>query len=91
MAEGGVQIAVYALEYRLGAPLVGIRQCAAPDLERNAEVRQFASLGEQGGCYLTQRVEPHYHGIQHHNEVNPAIEALGVALTAVFPAETKSF
>lgn len=47
MAEGGVQIAVYALEYRLGAPLVGIRQCAAPDLERNAEVRQFACLGEQ--------------------------------------------
>ena len=71
--------------------MVGISQCAAPDFESYAEVRQLVRLGKQLRCYLSQRVKPHYHRIEHHNEMNPAIEALGVALTAVFAAKAKNF
>ena len=90
-AVGGIQITVNGLKNRLRASLVGISQCAAPNFESYAEVRQLVRLGKQRRCYLSQRVKPHYHRIQHHNEMYPAIKALGIAFSTIFVAEMKNF
>ena len=88
---GRVQVAVDALEDALRTPLVGIGQRAAPYLERDAQMRHLAHLGLQRRRYLAQRVEPHDHGVEHHHQVDPAVEPFRVAFPAVFAADTENF
>ena len=86
-----VQLAACLLENVFRASLVGVRQRAAPDFERQAEVAQFTRLCKQGCGCLPQRVEPHDYGIRHHHQMDPYVEAFCVTLSAVLPADLNDF
>ena len=60
------------------------RRAAAVDYFKNEADIMIATEATAEGLYLTQRVEPLYHGIEHRKQMRIAIEALYILLSAVF-------
>lgn len=82
----GVQIAVNGFKDRLGTSAVGIGQRAAGRHHGYAQTFQLQGFTLQGGHDLTQGVKAHDYGIEHHNQVSPAVEAFHIMFTAVLTA-----
>ena len=86
-----IQIAVYLFKETLRASGIRVRQGAAPGNSFDSDMMQLSHLRRHGGLYLSQRVEPLYHGIEHRQQVGEAVKTLYILLSAVFPADFNYF
>ena len=88
---GGIQVAIHFLKELLRPPGICIRQRTALRDIIYADMVQFANLCCHRCLYLTQRVEPLYHGIEHRKQMRIAIKALYILLSAVFSTYFNNF
>src|SRR5574344_850061 len=86
-----IEVPVYLLKELLGASCVCVRQSASAWDGFQSQMPQLTHLDKHRCLYLTQRVETLDDGIEHREQMMPAVKRLHIFLTAMLATDFKDF